>query len=128
MHSLREKCPHLEFFWSAFSLIGTEYGEILRYSVSLRIESECVKIRTRKTPNMDTFHAVTCLKNIYILHPSFLRVEILHENCVKSWWMRSFYGSYFPYSVWIPENMDQIKLVLRTFDAVKWRVLRTIIG
>ena len=29
-----------------------------RYSVSLRIQSECGKIRTRKTSNTDTFHAV----------------------------------------------------------------------
>ena len=29
-----------------------------RYSVSLRIQSECGKIRTRLTPNKDTFYAV----------------------------------------------------------------------
>ena len=29
-----------------------------RYGVSLRIQSECEKIRTRITPNTDTFHAV----------------------------------------------------------------------
>ena len=29
-----------------------------RYSVSLRIQAECGKMRTRITPNMDTFHAV----------------------------------------------------------------------
>ena len=29
-----------------------------RYSVSLRIYSECGEIRTRKTPNTDTFNAV----------------------------------------------------------------------
>ena len=29
-----------------------------RYGVSLRIQLECGKIRTRKTPNTDTFHAV----------------------------------------------------------------------
>ena len=29
-----------------------------RYSVSLRIQSECGKMRTRKAPNTDTFHAV----------------------------------------------------------------------
>ena len=29
-----------------------------RYSVSLRIQSKCAKIRTRKVPNKDTFHAV----------------------------------------------------------------------
>ena len=29
-----------------------------RYRVSLRIQSECRKMRTRATPNTDTFHAV----------------------------------------------------------------------
>ena len=29
-----------------------------RYQVSLRIQSECGKIRTRKTPNTDAFYAV----------------------------------------------------------------------
>ena len=29
-----------------------------RYSVSLRIQSECGKMRTRITPNTDIFHAV----------------------------------------------------------------------
>ena len=33
--SLRKKCPYLEFFWS-----------------------ECGKIRTRKTPETESFHAV----------------------------------------------------------------------
>ena len=38
----------LSNFWSAFSRIRTEYGEILRISpLSLRIQSECRKIRTR---------------------------------------------------------------------------------
>ena len=30
MITLRKKCPYLEFFWSVFSHIWTEYGEILR--------------------------------------------------------------------------------------------------
>ena len=29
---LRKKCPYSEFFWSAFSRIWTEYGEIFRVS------------------------------------------------------------------------------------------------
>ena len=29
-YSLREKCPNLEFFWSVFPCIRTEYGELLR--------------------------------------------------------------------------------------------------
>ena len=50
--SLREKCPYSKFFWSVFSRIWTEYG------VSLRIQSKCGKIKTRKTPKADTFHAL----------------------------------------------------------------------
>ena len=30
---LREKCPYSQFFWSVFSRIRTEYGEILVYGV-----------------------------------------------------------------------------------------------
>ena len=30
-----------------------------KYGVSIRTQSKCGKIRTRKTPNTDTFHAVT---------------------------------------------------------------------
>ena len=31
-YSLHKKCPYSELFWSAFSHIRTEYGEILRIS------------------------------------------------------------------------------------------------
>ena len=37
--SMRESCPYSELFWSVFSRIRTEYGEILRispYSVQMR--------------------------------------------------------------------------------------------
>ena len=37
--TLREKCPYSELFWSAFSHIWAEYGEILGispYSVRMR--------------------------------------------------------------------------------------------
>ena len=71
--SLRKKCPYLELFWSAFFLIRTEYREIWsysgphfpafglnteRYSASLLSQSECGKMRTKITPNRDSFHAV----------------------------------------------------------------------
>ena len=42
-------------FWSVFSRNRIEY------SVSLRIESECGKIRTRKTPNTDTIYTVVVI-------------------------------------------------------------------
>ena len=35
------------YFWSLFPRIRTEYGEIRSIEVSLRIQSECGKIRTR---------------------------------------------------------------------------------
>ena len=53
---LREKYRYSEIFWSAFSRIWTEYG--VRYSISLRIQSECEKIRTKITRNTDTFYVV----------------------------------------------------------------------
>ena len=40
---LREKCPYLELFLSAFTCIRTEYGEILRispYSVRMREKAD----------------------------------------------------------------------------------------
>ena len=50
--ALHRKSSYSELFWSVFSRIWTEYGEMLR------IQSNCVKIRTRITPNKDTFDAV----------------------------------------------------------------------
>ena len=44
-HSLREKCPYLELFWSVFSQIRTEYGEILRIQWILHISPFSVRMR-----------------------------------------------------------------------------------
>ena len=48
MHSLREKCPKMEFFWSVFSCIRTEYGEIRSispYSVRMWENRDQKKLR-----------------------------------------------------------------------------------
>ena len=60
-----------------------------RYGVSLRTQSECGKMRTRKTPNMYTFHVVymytfsSCLLqhcNIYYLcHNVCMLSHALHD-------------------------------------------------
>ena len=42
----REKCPYSEIFGSVFGVFR------------IRIQPECAKIPTRKTPDTDTFHAV----------------------------------------------------------------------
>ena len=53
-HCMKSACIRT-FFWSVFSRTRLNME---RYSASLHIQSECGKIRTRKTPNKDTFHAV----------------------------------------------------------------------
>ena len=53
--------PYFPAFW-----LNTKW-----YGISLRIQSKCRKVRTRKTPNTDTFHAVFCLKT-YMLYGMFL--------------------------------------------------------
>ena len=54
-YSLREKCPFPSYSGPHFPAFGLNME---RYSVSLRIQSECGKMRTRITPNTDTFHAL----------------------------------------------------------------------
>ena len=87
MKALRKKCPYSELFWSAFSRIRTEYGEILwdirisLYSVRMR------KMRTRITPNTDTFYlspySVRMPENANknnSKYGHFLRSEIIYEQ------------------------------------------------
>ena len=49
-----------------------------RYSVSPRIQSKWSKMRTRKTPNTDTFHAVCCLyvEDLLVLWFSYSSVRV----------------------------------------------------
>ena len=54
--------PHSNWIRRDWNRTGN--GEILRY---LRMQTECVKIRTRKTPGMDNFHAVIVLRMFYRL-------------------------------------------------------------
>ena len=46
--SLHEKCPNTEFFWSVFSCIPTEYGDLLRkspYSVQIQENADQKELR-----------------------------------------------------------------------------------
>ena len=56
-HSRDNHCSS-ELSWSAFSRVWNEYGEIRS------IHSECGKMRIRITPNIDTFYAMSRLKEI----------------------------------------------------------------
>ena len=82
--SLREKCPYSELFWSVFSRIRTEYGEIL----SLLIPSECEKTRTKKTPNTDTFHAMNYgSENYKIIGPQRVIKGSTCNYTLKNWYL-----------------------------------------
>ena len=59
------------------------------YGLSLRIQSECEKLRTRKTPNKDTFHLMNhfimstiCCKTLQKTRSFPLKIseEIFDEN------------------------------------------------
>ena len=75
---MREKCPYLELYWSIFSRIKNQK----RYFVSLRIQYECRKIRTRITPNTDTFYAVFIWGKTYVgNHKSVLLILKTRNKC-----------------------------------------------
>ena len=58
-HSLLKKSPYSELFLLAFFPHFLAFGlNTERYSVSLRIHSECGKMPTRITPNTDPFYVV----------------------------------------------------------------------
>ena len=73
--------PHSELFWSVFSCIWTEYGEMRS------IQSECGKIQTRITPNTEIFTQcwlVICFVeyDLYQRHFSCLNPALL-KKCFK---------------------------------------------
>ena len=63
-------------YFLAFSYIRTEYGEMLC------MQSECRKIRTKITPNMDTFYAVKVVGTISTVTRSMnvINLEIIKNN------------------------------------------------
>ena len=62
--SLREKCPHTEFFWSVLSRIRTKYV----------FSPNAGKYGPEKTLYLDTFHAVT---RAHFLHLLFIIIFTL---------------------------------------------------
>ena len=68
-----------------------------RYSVSLLIQSECGNIRTRKTPNVDTFHAV-CWTSLFNLFNNLLLLIfyiITLTTCFHRFWFSILSYLYF---------------------------------
>ena len=72
---LGKKCQYSELFWSVFSSIWTEYGEIRSISpYSIRVS----RMRTRMTSNTDTFHTVSILgKLLTTFRQLFILLDVL---------------------------------------------------
>ena len=66
------------FFWSIFSRIRTEYGEIRR---DIQYSVRYGKIRTRETPYLDTFHAVKVKWKQLWLEKAWKRNWTLFRQC-----------------------------------------------
>ena len=101
LYTLRKKCPYSKLFWSVFSRIRTEYGEILRissYSVRMR------KIRTRITPNTNTFHAVTTLYSSRVVLKHYITFNFENFSRISIQWisfarMTHFAGECFRFNL-----------------------------
>ena len=65
--SLRKKCPYSELFWSAFSHIRTEYGEIRS------ISPYSVRMRENADQNNSDYGHFPC--SIYFIHIFFILVS-----------------------------------------------------
>ena len=107
--SLRKKCPYSEFFWSVFS----------------RIQSECGKIRTRKTPNADNIHAVC--NTFEDLHQG--QNEEKFYKILSTWATQrcstaaSFLGSFCCNAVWCVPKMLLKELCHKRFPGKFWEYL-----
>ena len=70
---------------SAFSRIWTEYGEIRSISpYSVRMQENAGKMRTRTTPNTDTFYVVFMIKKCCFFNWIYFKFELHYLRCVKS--------------------------------------------
>ena len=88
--ALCEKCPYMELFWSAFSRIRTEYGEIFRIcskSVQLRNNTDQNNSEYRhflRSTNVSMkfggcyFHCSTAMLESKNLHEE---VRMMMKNC-----------------------------------------------
>ena len=105
-HTLCKKCLYSELLWFLFSCMRTEYGDIQSESyqygeLSLHIQSECGKLRTRITPNTDTsrndrhWRREGSLLNIYCVCKFHYRND-KKSKIMKSWhemreiWLKTY--------------------------------------
>ena len=67
--TLRKKCPYSELFWSVFSRIRTEYGEIPRispYSVQMRENTDRINSEYRHFSHSETYREIFKYALVYL--------------------------------------------------------------
>ena len=78
---LRKKCPYSELFWSAFVPHFPAFG---LNTESYSIQSECRKMRNRKTSNTDTFYAVL-FTMFHLITNYFFETNPRSKVALKKW-------------------------------------------
>ena len=68
--ALCEKCPYSELFWSTFSRIQTEYGEILRISLN------SVQMRENADQNNSEYENFLCGAGHWICNLIFINLFV----------------------------------------------------
>ena len=69
--ALRKKCPYLELFWSVFSRIRTEYGEIRSISLySVRMRENVDQNNSKYGHFLRSAESNTEARIFTILHPN----------------------------------------------------------
>ena len=123
--TLHKYCPYSELFWSVFSRIWTEYGEIRSIESECRsrsIQSECREMRTRITPNTDTFYKVwmSFVNSVYVLCPG--EYVILTEPCSKQNWNRQLISAPKLKTKWSRKTIFKPCLRLFSLCWIFWRM------
>ena len=96
--SLREKCPYLELFWSRFSRIWTEHGEILLialYSVRMRENGDQKNSEYRHFTN---FVLVSCFHFHYCFWIPKVKGERLPKVLKKKGTLSFFFWNIMEFS------------------------------
>ena len=81
--SLNKKCPYSELFWSVFSLVRTEYGEILcisLYSVRMRenTDQNNSKYGHFLRNGFHSYFVYFRSKTVFFIHSDFLTLSSEH--------------------------------------------------
>ena len=112
---LREKCTYLELFWSAFSRIRIEYGEILRISLYL--------VRMRKNADQKSFEYGQFSRSVSSQCSNY----ILPENVRKPWKHKKLEVFWHSHGVYWNIGLKWVKYALNSAHFLNFIHLKIVI-